>query len=252
MVSRHIRYLLSRSLIFAIIVSFLAGSPLLAQSGAPATPSFPAARDAQIQPQPQASLDYTLSPERAAHAVAYARVRHLLYFLEFGYGILILLAFLKFRVAPVFRDCAERAARNRFLQAAIFAPLLLLTLDLTSLPFAAVYHSLARHYAQSIQGWGSWLWDWAKGELLSTAVAIFLIWLLYAVMRRSPRRWWLYVWVAMLPILVFGVFIYPLFVEPLFFRFTPLADAQPQLAAELEPRSHSRGRTDSRKAVCLR
>ena len=39
---------------------------------------------------------------------------------------------------------------------------------------------------------------------------------------------------AFLPILAFGVFIYPLFVEPLFFRFTPLADAQPQLASELE------------------
>jgi len=66
------------------------------------------------------------------------------------------------------------------------------------------------------------------------AVGILLVWLLYAVMRRSRRRWWIYVWVAMLPIIIFGVFIFPLFVEPLFFRFTPLADTQPQLASELE------------------
>jgi Zn-dependent protease with chaperone function len=233
-VGQHIRYLLSRWIIFAIVVFFLAEPSLLAQSGASAAPSSPAATDTQIQPQPQASPDYTLSPERAAQAVAYARVRHILYFLEFGYGLLVLLAFLKLRVAPVFRNCAERAAQNRVVQSVVFVPLLLLTLDVLSVPFAVVRHSLARYYAQSIQGWGSWLWDWTKSELLSTAVAIFLIWLLYAVMRRSRRRWWLYVWVAFLPILVFGVFIYPLFVEPLFFRFTPLADAQPQLAAELE------------------
>src|SRR5262249_31169536 len=37
-----------------------------------------------------------------------------------------------------------------------------------------------------------------------------------------------------LPILIFGVFIFPVIVEPLFFNFTPLANTQPQLAAELE------------------
>ena len=184
--------------------------------------------------QEQVPQAYTLSPERASQAMAYARARHALYFLQFGFGILVLALIVRLRIAPVFRDWAERAARNRFLQAAVFAPLLLLTLDVLSLPFRAVRHGLALRFGQSIQGWGSWLWDWTKGELLALALGIFLIWLLYVLMRRSPRRWWFHVWVAVIPILIFGVFVHPVLVEPLFFNFTPLAEGHPQLASELQ------------------
>ncbi len=184
--------------------------------------------------QEQVPQAYTLSPERASQAMAYARARHALYFLQFGFGILVLALIVRLRIAPVFRDWAERAARNRFLQAAVFAPLLLLTLDVLSLPFRAVRHGLALRFGQSIQGWGSWLWDWTKGELLALALGIFLIWLLYVLMRRSPRRWWFHVWVAVVPILIFGVFVHPVLVEPLFFNFTPLAEGHPQLASELQ------------------
>ena len=226
-----------RRLTIAAILLLLAPWTLLAQSQSSAPISSPQPQEGQPQnagSQQQTSQGYSLSPERAAQAIAYAHARHILYFIEFAYGLVVLLLLLKFRIAPVFRDWAESAARNRFLQAMIFAPLLLLTLDLAGLPFGAEYHALALRFGESIQGWGSWFWDWTKGEILSMAVAAFLIWLLYAVMRRSPHRWWLYVWAAMLPLLVFGVFIYPVIVEPLFFHFTPLAATHPELAAELE------------------
>ena len=35
-------------------------------------------------------------------------------------------------------------------------------------------------------------------------------WLLYAVMRRSPRRWWFYAWLGAIPIMIFFVFVTPL------------------------------------------
>ena len=192
------------------------------------------ASNVAASPQSQTRNGYVLSPERAAKAVAYARARHQLYFLDIVYSVVGLLLLLRWRIAPKFRDWAERAARNRFLQACVFAPLLLLTIDLLSLPGGIVGHWLARRFGQSIQGWGSWLLDWAKGELLGLALGVFLVWLLYAVVRRSPRRWWIFAWFASLPILVLLVFASPLVVEPLFFHFTPLAASDPELAAQLE------------------
>ena len=53
-------------------------------------------------------------------------------------------------------------------------------------------------------------------------------------MRRSRRRWWFYAWLGSLPILIFLIFVEPLVLEPLFFRFSPLAAADPQLADALE------------------
>ena len=182
-------------------------------------------------PQTQA---YSLPPERAGQAIAYARARHQLYFLDFAYSVLVLLMLLRWRVAPAFRDWAERALRSRLGQAAIFAPALLLTLGVLGLPGDVASQWLARRFAQSIQGWGSWFWDWSKGELAGAFFGVLLVWLFYAVVRRSPRGWWIYAWLGAVPIIVFVVFVSPLVIEPMFFRFRPLAESDPQLAAQLE------------------
>jgi Zn-dependent protease with chaperone function len=58
--------------------------------------------------------------------------------------------------------------------------------------------------------------------------------LLYLVLRRWPRRAWLVFWLASLPLIATVVFVMPVLVDPLFDKFTPLAETQPQLVAEIE------------------
>jgi len=210
---------------------------LLAAASAP-----PAAAFAQqpAQPSPSASSPagqiqgYTLSPEQEAQAIAYARARHELYFFDVAYGLLLLVLLLQLRVAPRCRDLAARASDNSFVQIIVFVPLILLTIDFLSLPTAIWSHRLALKYQQSIEGWGSWLVDWAKGEGVEVTIGVLLVWILYAVIQKSPRRWWLYFWLAAVPLIILGAVIEPLIVEPLFFKFTPLANSQPHLAERIE------------------
>ena len=103
-----------------------------------------------------------------------------------------------------------------------------------SLPSEMAAHRLARRYGQSIQPWGSWFWDWAKGELLAVVVGIFLLWLLYAVMRASPRRWWLYAWLVFSSILVFVIFLRRWRSSRSSFTSRRWPRHRPELAAELE------------------
>ena len=181
-----------------------------------------------------AHADYALSPEKRAKAIAYARSRYALHFASFGWSVLVLVALIAWRLGPRFRDRAERVTRRRFGQAAIFVPLVLVTQALLELPPALYGHRLALRYEQSVQGWGSWFGDWAKSLAVGLVVAIPLVWLLYALLRKSPRRWWLWFWLALLPILVFLIFVTPLVVDPLFFRFKPLAPGHPELARKIE------------------
>jgi STE24 endopeptidase len=197
-----------------------------AQQPAQTSPSTPS-QTGQVQ-------GYTLSPAQEAQAIAYARARHELYFLDVAYGLLLLVLLLQLRVAPRFRELAARAGDNNFVQTIVFVPLILLTIDGLSLPTAIWSHLLALKYQQSIQGWGSWLVDWAKGEGVEVAIGVLLIWILYAVIRKSPRRWWLYFWLAAVPLIVLGAVAEPLIVEPLFFKFTPLANSQSHLAGRIE------------------
>jgi Zn-dependent protease with chaperone function len=201
-----------------------------------------AASPAAAAPSPsEAPESYQPPPATAAEAIAYSNAQHHLYFFDFAYGLLILIVILECRVAPRYRDWAERATPRRFLQAVLYAPLLLLTIDIVSLPASIWQQCLDREFHQSIEGWGAWFLDWLKGEGLSMLLAIFLVWILYATLRRSPRSWWFYFWLASLPILIFLLFISPFVLEPLFFEFKPLAQTQPALASEIEQLVHHGG-----------
>jgi Zn-dependent protease with chaperone function len=177
---------------------------------------------------------YSLPPDKLKQAIEYS---HAGYWLHFGgeiYGIAVLLLVLKWGVAPKFRDWAEARSRHRFVQALIFVPLIALTIDLFSLPLGLYGQHLERVYDQSVQSWPSWFWDWTKGEFLEFALAIILAFILYGVIRRSPRRWWFYFWLASLPILFAIIFLEPFVIEPLFFEFQPLAKQHAALVGELE------------------
>jgi STE24 endopeptidase len=206
--------------------------------GTPAMSELSAVRaaiqDAQASLPKEELKTYKLPPDKEAHAIAYAHSRHELYFLDFLFTTMGLALLIQLAVAPKLRDWAERATCRRFLQAIIFAAVFFVLLGLIGLPGTAAGHWLERRYAMSVQGWGSWFWDALKGGAVGLVLAIVLAWLFYGLARRSPHRWWFYAWLGSLPILVFLVFVEPLVVEPLFFRFTPLTASNPQLAAALE------------------
>jgi STE24 endopeptidase len=203
--------------------------PTPSQPALPGSPSEPRAT-----PEPPKTEQYTLSEDRYAKAVAYSRAEYILYFASYALGFVVLLLLLRLGVAAKFGDFAARATSNRWLQGLVYVPLLVFTLDLCDLPVHLYGHSLSLHYEQSIQGWGSWFWDWSKSELLGMVFAIILVLILFAVMRWSPRRWWIFFWLAALPILLFVLFISPWFIDPLFNQFQPLDAKYPALAAEME------------------
>ncbi|MCU1316549.1 MAG: peptidase Ste24p [Candidatus Acidoferrum typicum] len=177
---------------------------------------------------------YTLSHERQAKAVAYSRAGYTLYFVSYFFGGLFLFLILRLGWAAKFRDIAENVGDKKWIQGLVFVPLLFLTIGVLDLPLHLYWHALSLHYEQSIQGWGSWFWDWTKGEILDTAFGIALGLILFAVMRRSPRRWWLYFWFPAVFILLGLIVVTPLVIDPLFNKFEPLSKEHPDLVAAIE------------------
>ncbi len=177
---------------------------------------------------------YSLPPEKLQRAIEYAHARNWLHFIGEIYGIVVLLAILTFGLAAKFRDWAEAVSGRRLLQAIVFLPLLLLANDLIGLPLGIYGQHLELAFDQSVESWPSWLRDWTKGELLAVLISIVLAFILYGVIRRSPRRWWFYFWLASLPILFTIIFLEPFIIEPLFFKFEPLAKQHAALVNDLE------------------
>ena len=226
------------SFLLVCLVALFIASPAHAQNQTPTSPAEKATEQAPptdaAGKEKQEVKAYTLPPEKYEKAVAYSRAGYRLHFIAVAYTLLILLIILKLRIAPRFRDLAESVSRRRHIQVIIFVPLFILFYDLLQFPLDVYGHSLSLQYEMSIQGWGSWAWDWTKSELIKIVILTVALYFFYGVVRRSPRRWWLYSGLAVIPIIVFFTFLTPIVIHPLFNKFEPLENNHPALVTEIE------------------
>lgn len=197
--------------------------------------SGPRERTSQTPGTPQAkNEEYTLPRDRYAKAVAYSRDSYVLYFAAVFLVVLALLMLLRSGVAAKYRDWAESLSDKKNVQGLAFVPLLVLTLDLVRLPLRMYGHVLSVRYEMSVEGWRTWFGDWAKEQGLILGLALLVALGLSAAIRLSPRRWWMYSWLAAMPVAAFLIFITPWFIDPLFSKFEPLQATQPDLVAGIE------------------
>jgi len=176
---------------------------------------------------------YTLPPDLLVKAIHFAQARHALYFAGFAFSLLVLWAMLRLRLG----------ARLDRLRAPVYFAAVLAIFGLAGIPIDIAHHAVSLYFDISIQPWLPWLWDWTKEQVVFAAIGAALLWPFYGLMRRSPRRWWLWAWLASLPLLVAGVFAGPLVFEPLFNKFTPLSQTRPELVGKIEALLHRAGVT---------
>ena len=217
--------------LLSLLVLCFSIQPQKALGQAPSSSPAPAA--AQTAPATP-TTEYTLPPDKLAKSEALYHLRFKLRIFDTLYGLAILLGLLYLGVAARYRDWAERVSRFRFVQAFVFVPLILVTIALLQLPLDAYQQKISLQYGLSVQGWGSWLGDVAKGELLSYIFLAVIAWIIALLIRKSPRRWWLYSWLIVMVLAVFVVFIAPIMIEPLFNKFEPLDKTNPELVTAIQ------------------
>jgi STE24 endopeptidase len=185
----------------------------------------------------QAAVDrtaYTLPPDKLKPAQDLFRARTILHFGGEGWEILQLVLLLAVGVPAKIRNIAENLTKRRWVQGFLFVFLFLLTITSLNAPLRVYGHHVAVAYGLSVQGWVSWVWDQAKSFLLTWLVASLLVMVLFWVLRKSPKHWWFWFWIPTMAGVLFGVFISPILVDPLFNKFEPLQQHDPALVAQLE------------------
>jgi STE24 endopeptidase len=72
------------------------------------------------------------------------------------------------------------------------------------------------------------------GLLVSWSSSGWSIWIPFLLIRRSPKRWWLWSTVALTPVFIVAIVITPIWISPLFNTFTPLPPSALKTKIEAE------------------
>jgi Zn-dependent protease with chaperone function len=176
-------------------------------------------------------------PEAAARAYldtlqGAARARSDAYF-EGGYwlllwnalvGIAAAWAMLRFGWSAAWRRWAERVTKRRWLQPALYALPWTVIGALIVLPWT-VYTLWYREkqYDLMNQGLAAWFGEQAIQLGVSIVTSAILLAIVFAVIRRSPGRWWLWGTGAVTGLIALAILVALVFISPLFNDYKPMA-----------------------------
>jgi len=160
-----------------------------------------------------------------ARSDAYFEGGYWLILWDFLYGAVIALLLLNLRWSARMRDLAERITPFKPLQTFIYwAEYSILTFILGA-PLAIYEGYIREHqYGLATQTFGPWAWDQTKGLLLGIGLGGILAVVLFGIVRRLPRTWWIWGAGVTALFMVFSVMIVPVFIVPIFNKVTKLDD----------------------------
>ncbi len=90
------------------------------------------------------------------------------------------------------------------------------------------YSGFARLHAFGLsnQTFFKWIGDSIKSMAIDTVISTLIIWIPYLLIKKSPKRWWLYTGLLSVPALAFMMFISPVVIDPVFNKYVPLKNQQ--------------------------
>jgi STE24 endopeptidase len=100
--------------------------------------------------------------------------------------------------------------------------LIVLIGEVLTLPLAAWRETVLRQYGLSTQTWGSWTVDLLKGYAIGAVIGAVTLLGFFGIARLAPRWWWAWVAIGAAGLVVVFSFVFPVLVEPLFNKFTPM------------------------------
>ncbi len=136
---------------------------------------------------------------------------------------LVLWAILHFGWSAAWSRWAGRVTKRRWLQPLLYAFPFLIVSSLLVFPWT-IYTGFfrERQYGLMNLSFGGWLGEQAIMLAISTLSGAILLAIVYAVIRKAPRTWWLWGSGAVVAFLAFSILIAPVFVAPLFNDYRPM------------------------------
>jgi STE24 endopeptidase len=166
----------------------------------------------------------TLTPAQKASSDAYFEGGYWLQIWGLVYALAVAGVFLGLGLSRTVKGWTSRLP-GRVLPTLAYVALYLLLAYLLNFPLSLYEDYFREHqYGLSNQSFGEWLTDDLKGLGLSLVFGSLVLLALYAAIRRTGRSWWVWGTAIIAVFLVVSIFVSPVFISPLFNKYTPLPE----------------------------
>jgi STE24 endopeptidase len=163
------------------------------------------------------------TPEQKARSDAYFEGGYWLQLWQFLYGAGVSVVLLQTRLSARMRDLAYRLSRFKPIQTAAYAILYVLITSLLAFPLTTYSDFFREHaYNMATQTFAGWFGDWLKELLVAMIVGSVAMVALFGVVRKLQNSWHIWGALLMLLFLVILILIGPVFIAPLFNKYTAL------------------------------
>ena len=161
-----------------------------------------------------------------ADAARYHRLQRRLSLLGFVVSAAYLLALLFTPEGRVFARWSAGAAESRWAQVGLVTVVLVGVHTALTFPLGLIRgYWLPKRFGLLHQPLGGWLMDRVKAALIGSALGLAAIEMVYALLALTPL-WWLWTSAVFFVAQVALAAVLPIWIAPLFYRLTPLADAR--------------------------
>ena len=166
-----------------------------------------------------------IPPDKTARSDAYFEGGYWMILWDFLYGVAIALLLLNLRWSARMRDLAERVTRFKPVQTFVYWLQYLVLTSILVFPLTVYEDYFREHkYGLATQTFGPWMGDQMKELGVNLVLGGLLAMLLFGVVRRLPRTWWIWGAVVTILFLIFTVLISPVYIVPIFNKVTRLND----------------------------
>src|SRR3954465_7850233 len=164
-------------------------------------------------------------PPATPMALRYYASGNRLWVLDQVLSIALLAVILFSGLSARLRTWARQIGRNWFFTIVVYFALFTIVTSIITLPLTYYEEFVRQHdYGLSNQTLAKWWTDSGKTLAIACAAGGLFLWVPYLLLRRSPRRWWLYTAAAPIPFIVVANLVAPIWIAPLFNKFEPMRD----------------------------
>jgi len=162
---------------------------------------------------------------KMARSNAYFEGGYWLMLWDFLWTVAISLLLLNTGWSAGMRNLAERMTRFRPLQTAVYWVEYAIAMGVATFPLTVYEGYIREHkYGLATQTFGPWMGDQLKGLGVALVLGGVAMAVLFGIVRRLQKTWWIGGAVVSFLFTVFVVLIAPVYIVPLFNRVTPLHD----------------------------